>query len=165
MNTTMIYIARHAWAYEQGDPRWPDDSLRELEPERVERYQRMIALLALRDFAPEVIATSPYVRCRQTAEIIASSSPVKPSVIELPALQPDSDFEALIEWSRASRCHSICWVGHAPDVGWLTGMLIGDRQANVRFAKGSVAAVRMHGEIAYAQGELIWLATAKLMGV
>ena len=40
--STMIYIARHAWAYECGDPRWPDDSLRELEPEGVERYERMI---------------------------------------------------------------------------------------------------------------------------
>ena len=165
MSTTMIYIARHAWAYEHGDPRWPDDSLRELEPEKVPRYRRVVEMLAERDFAPEVIATSPYARCRQTAEIIAHGTPLKPAVIELPALEPGSDFEALVEWSQQSGLQSICWVGHAPDVGWLAGMLLGDGQANLRFAKGAIAAVRLHGEIAATQGELMWLATAKMLGV
>ncbi len=163
--STMIYIARHAWAYEYGDPRWPDDSLRELELEGAERYQRLIEILAKRDFAPERIATSPYTRCRQTAEIIANNILLKPPVIELPALEPGSDFEALLKWSRSTDSKSICWVGHAPDVTWLTGMLIGQRDANVRFAKGAIAAIRMQDEIGYAQGELMWLATAKLMGV
>jgi phosphohistidine phosphatase len=162
---TFIYIARHAWAYEHGDPRWPDDSQRELEPAGAERYRRMIEILAERDFAPEVVATSPYTRCRQSAEIISQATPLRPAIAELPALQPDSDFEALVSWSRQTRCQSICWVGHAPDVTWLAGMLVGDREANLRFAKGAVAAIRMHGEIAFAHGELIWLATAKLMGV
>jgi phosphohistidine phosphatase len=162
---TFIYIARHAWAHECGDPRWPDDSKRELETEGAERYLRMIEILAARDFAPEIIATSPYTRCRQTADIISQNTPVRPSVVELPALKPDSDFEALTHWSRTTRCKSIVWVGHAPDVTWLTGMLIGDRQANLRFAKGSIAAIRMHGDIAFAGGEMVWLATAKLLGV
>jgi phosphohistidine phosphatase len=162
---TLIYIARHAWAYETGDPRWPDDSLRELEPEGAERYQRMIAILTQRDFAPEVIATSPYTRCRQTADIISQNTALRPAVSELAELKPDSDFEALTHWSRQTRCHSICWVGHAPDVTWLASMLVGDRDANIRFAKGAVAAIRMHGDIGFGQGELVWLATAKLMGV
>ncbi len=162
---SFIYIARHAWAYEADDERWPDDSLRELEPEGIERFQRMVELLAERDFAPEAIATSPYTRCRQTSEIISQLTPLNPSITELPALEPGSDFRAIAEWSRQTPCQSICWVGHAPDVGWLTAMLIGDRQANIRFAKGTVAAIRMHGEISYAQGELVWLATAKLLGV
>jgi phosphohistidine phosphatase SixA len=162
---TYVYIARHAWAYECGDPRWPDDSQRELEPAGAERYQRMVEVLTKRDFMPEVIATSPYTRCRQTADIISQHTPLRPSISELGALRPDSDFEALAHWSRQTRCKSICWVGHAPDVTWLTGMLAGDRNANIRFAKGAVAAIRFHNEIAYAHGELMWLATAKLMGV
>jgi phosphohistidine phosphatase SixA len=162
---TYIYIARHAWAYECGDPRWPDDSLRELEPEGAERYQRLIEVLTKRDFLPEVIATSPYTRCRQTANIISQHTPLGPPITELAALEPGSDFTALMQWSSQTDCRSICWVGHAPDVTWLTGMLIGDRNANLRLAKGAIAAIRFHDEIAYARGELMWLATAKLMGV
>ena len=37
-----IYIARHAWAHEFGDPRWPDDSQRELEVDGAERYMRVV---------------------------------------------------------------------------------------------------------------------------
>ena len=165
MSTKMIYIARHAWAYDYGDPRWPDDSQRELEPEGVERYQKMIALLAERDFAPEIIATSPYVRCRQTAQLIAANTPLKPEIVDQSSLEPGSDFESLAEWTRSCEAKSVCWVGHVPDVSWLTATLVGDRRANLRFAKGSIAAVRMHGEIDFAQGELMWLATAKMLGV
>lgn len=165
MSTKMIYIARHAWAYDYGDPRWPDDAQRELEPTGVERYQKMIALLAERDFEPEIIATSPYARCRQTAQLIADTMPLKPEIVAQSALEPGSDFAAIAEWTRSCGAKSVCWVGHAPDVTWLTATLMGDRRANLRFAKGSVAAVRMHGEADFAQGELMWLVTAKMLGV
>ncbi len=46
-----LYIARHAWAAERGDPRWPDDSLRELTPDGIERYTRMVKALAARGFS------------------------------------------------------------------------------------------------------------------
>lgn len=162
---TMIYVARHAWAHEYGDPRWPDDSLRELEPEGADRYRQLIEVLATRDFAPEVIATSPYTRCRQSADIIRRTTRHEPAVIELPYLEPGSDFQALVRWSQQTGCRSICWMGHAPDVTWLAGALVGDGDANLRFAKGAMACIRLEDEIAYAHGELMWLATAKLMGV
>ncbi|TWU30155.1 SixA phosphatase family protein [Bythopirellula polymerisocia] len=160
-----IFIARHAWAYEFGDPRWPDDSQRELEPEGAERYMQVVQTLAERGFAPELVATSPYTRCAQTAEIIAEYTSQKPDVVPLDALEPGSSFEALLKWSRDSECESVCWVGHAPDVGWLTAALVGDSGASLRFAKGSVASVRMDEGIVPGAGELMWLATAKVLGV
>ena len=66
-----LYIARHAWAGESGDPRWPDDSQRPLTPEGMERYDEVVQALVERGFAPKQIVTSPYVRCRQTADMIA----------------------------------------------------------------------------------------------
>ncbi|MCA9229097.1 MAG: histidine phosphatase family protein [Planctomycetales bacterium] len=160
-----IYIARHAWAYEFGDPRWPDDSQRELEPDGAERYMQVVQALAKRGFAPQAVLTSPYVRCRQTAEIISLHTKHEPDIVSAAALAPGSDFDALCQWSRQSGCSQICWVGHAPDVGDLTATLVGDQRANIRFAKGAVAAVRLDAEIGHAAGELYWLATAKLLGV
>src|SRR6476660_6359215 len=96
-----LYIARHAWAGERGDPRWPDDSLRELTPASIERYTHVVKALAARGFSPERIATSPYTRCRQTAEIIAKLVDSQPTIEELEALEPGSEVETLIEWSRA----------------------------------------------------------------
>jgi phosphohistidine phosphatase len=161
-----LYIVRHAWAYEHGDPRWPDDSKRPLEAEGAERFRRVVELLAARDFAPEVIATSPYLRCRQTADIVAAGTPQSPGVVDLPALTPGSDFEELMKWSRKQKVASICWVGHSPDVERLAAALISDGgDANVRFAKGSVAAIKIQSELERGAGELHWHATAKLLGV
>lgn len=160
-----IYIARHAWAHEFDDPRWPDDSQRELEFDGAERYIQVVETLAERGFEPELIATSPYVRCRQTADLISRHTVHHPEVVEVEALQPGSDFEAVASWSQQKSAKSICWVGHAPDVGIMTGTLIGDPRANVRFAKGAIAAVRYYSDIGPRCGELYWHVTAKSLGL
>jgi phosphohistidine phosphatase len=160
-----IYIARHAWAGERGDPRWPDDSLRELTPDGTQRYTQVVKLLADRGFTPQRIVTSPYTRCRQTAEIIAKYVAGRPAIDELEALEPGSEIDPLIEWSRDQGDQNTCWVGHSPDVERLTAELIGDGAARIRFAKGAIAAVSFESEINTAAGELNWLITAKSLGI
>jgi phosphohistidine phosphatase len=98
-----LFLARHAWAGHFGDPGWSDDSLRELTPEGIERYSRVVQTLAERGFAPRRIATSPYSRCRQTADLIAKYTDHRPEVEELDALQPGSDLRALLIWRRRDR--------------------------------------------------------------
>ena len=143
-----LFIARHAWAGEHGDPRWPDDSLRELTPDGIQRYTKVVKALAECGFSPDRIATSPYTRCRQTADIIAQYTANTSTIDELDALQPGSEIEPILEWSREYTQNSkdICWVGHSPDVEWLTAALIGDGDACIRFAKGAVAAIDFEAE-------------------
>ena len=159
-----IYIARHAWAGLRGDPRWPDDSLRELTPEGIERYTQVVQALAERGFEPARIATSPYTRCRQTADIIAQHVEGRPEIDELEALEPGSELEPLLEWSRDAGDVDTCWVGHSPDVERLAAALMGDGSGRVRFAKGAVAAFSFDSGIDAGAGELYWLITAKMLG-
>ncbi len=160
-----IYIARHAWAGERGDPRWSDDSLRELTPEGIDRYTKMIKALAARGLAPTHIATSPYTRCVQSAQIIVKHIDGKPKIDELEALEPGADLEPLLEWSRNQGDADTCWVGHSPDVERLAAELIGDGTSRIRFAKGAVAAISFEADINSGAGELYWLATAKSLGL
>lgn len=160
-----IYIARHAWAGEYGDRRWPDDSLRELTSEGIERYALVVQALAARGFTPQRIATSPYARCRQTADIIALNVAGNPPIEELTALEPGADLEPLLDWSRAQGDFNTCWVGHSPDVESLTAALTSDGSARIRFPKGAVAAISFDDEITPGEGELYWLATAKSLGL
>jgi phosphohistidine phosphatase SixA len=160
-----VYIARHAWAGERGDPRWPDDSLRPLTQEGIERYTAAMKVLTKRGFAPTRIATSPYTRCRQTADIIAQHCEGRPKIEDLSTLEPGSDLEALIEWSNEQSGEDVCWVGHSPDVEGLASALVGDGGSNIRFAKGAVAAIEFDKRVAEDAGELHWLVTAKLLGV
>jgi phosphohistidine phosphatase len=162
-----LYIARHAWAGERGDPRWPDDSLRELTPDGIARYTDVVKALADRGFHADRIATSPYIRCRQTAEIIAKYASKNATIDELEALEPGSELEPVIEWSRkhSPANANICWVGHSPDVEWLTAVMIGNSDARIRFAKGAIAAINYETDINAGAGELCWLTTAKTLGL
>jgi phosphohistidine phosphatase len=161
-----LYIVRHAWAGHFGDPQWPDDGLRPLSEEGVARFEGVVKKLAGRGFAPEIIATSPLVRCRQTAEVVAAGMPSSPQVVELEELQPGSDLGGLLSWTeeQAAEHKQIAWVGHAPDVGRMTAALVGQPEGWIRFSKGAVAAVRFYAKPEVGQGELRWLITAKLLG-
>ena len=162
----ILYIVRHAWAGHFGDPDWPDDRQRPLTDEGRKRFARMVRKLRERGFAPEVIATSPLVRCRQTAEIVAEGVSGSPEVVQRGELVPGSDLAGIVDWTNRSAgdYDEVAWVGHAPDVGRLTSALIGDSRGFIRFAKGAVAALRFPGEAALDEGELRWLVTAKMLG-
>jgi phosphohistidine phosphatase len=161
-----LFIIRHAEAGHFGDPAWPDDSQRPLSDEGKQRFARMVEKLAPRGLAPEIIATSPAVRCVQTAQIVAQGVPEHPEVVELDGLSPGSDLGALITWTQKQwqKHQRVAWVGHAPDVGRLAAELIGDRNTWVRFSKGAIAAIRFDGPPDIGEGELRWLVTAKTLG-
>lgn len=159
-----LYIARHAWAGHYGDAGpWGDDSERPLTAEGIERYRQVLAKLVDRGMRPTTIATSPYVRCRQTADLIAEASG---GVVEdLEALALGSELLPLLNWSNKHYGQDICWVGHNPDVEHLAAAMIGDSDSRIRFAKGSIAAIRFFDKVEAGAGELYWHATAKLLGV
>ena len=161
-----LYIIRHAWAVDSGDSRWPADGQRPLSAEGRDRFARMAALLMEHGMKPSLITTSPLTRCVETAQILAAGAG-KAEIVELDELQPGSNADALMRWTmQHSRKHEqIAWVGHAPDVNWLTAATIGDAACSIRFAKGAIAAVRFSETPALGGGELQWLATAKILGV
>ena len=161
----ILYVARHAWAGHFGDPGWPDDSLRELTPEGIQRYRAVARELAARGVAPVRIATSSYARCVQTARILSEETPEKPPVEQLEALTPGADVAAALSWCREHSQGDLAWVGHNPDVEWIVPELIGDPEAGVRFAKGSIAAIEFKRAPRLGEGELKWRATAKSMGL
>lgn len=161
-----LYVVRHAWAEERGDPAWPDDRQRPLTPEGRTRFARLVKKLVARGFAPAVIATSPLVRCRQTAELLAERVLGKPTVVDRDELAPDSNLAGLIEWTAGqAQDQDVAWVGHAPDVGDIVAALIGGPTAAVELSKGAVAAIRFRGTPQLRQGELRWLVTAKILGI
>lgn len=161
----LLYIVRHAWAGQSGDPRWPDAE-RPLTDEGRQRFAQVVQKLASVGFAPTIIATSPLARCRQTAEIVAEGLPGRPKVVELEELAPGSDLRGLLKWTagQADNHQEIAWVGHAPDVGRLAAELIGNGSSAVDFSKGAVAAIRFDDRLKAGEGELRWLVSAKVLG-
>lgn len=158
-----LYIVRHAWAYERDVNRWPDDGQRPLTAEGRARFAKVAKALAQRGFDPTAIATSPLIRCRETADLLLARLPRSTQLAELDALAPGSDLKQVMEWTRQRQGEDVAWVGHSPDVEELTAALIGDAHASLRFSKGAAAAIRFE-RLGSGHGQLEWLVTAKLLG-
>jgi phosphohistidine phosphatase len=158
-----IYIVRHAWAEDRDEAVYPNDDLRPLARKGRKRFRRLARRLAKRGFNAAQIATSPLVRCRQTADILADYTASEPLIIEVDALRPGSQLEPLLEWTRKQEGQDVAWVGHAPDVDRLTAALIGGDHAAIEFEKGAVAAIEFADSPAAGQGVLRWLAVAELL--
>jgi phosphohistidine phosphatase len=160
----ILYIVRHAWAGQSGDPQWPDDDQRPLTEKGEKRFRKMMKKLAKRGVDPAQVYTSPLVRCKQTADIVAARAASQPTVTELDELRPGADAAAIIGKTQPSADQDIAWVGHAPDVGQLVGDLVGDDDARFEFAKGAVAAISFEDRPQVGRGVLCWLVTAKTLG-
>jgi phosphohistidine phosphatase SixA len=158
-----LFIIRHAYAGQHGDPRWPNDELRPLTGKGRKRFSRLVKKLARGDFSPTVIGTSPLVRCRQTADALAERLGLEDHVVELDALRPDSQLDELVSWTNQQGAQAVAWVGHSPDVEELAATLLGARSGALRFAKGAVAAIDFDEGVGRDQGELLWLATPSSM--
>jgi len=159
-----LYIVRHAWAGERDEQEYPDDNLRPVTKEGKERFAEVARRLVARDVCPELIATSPLRRCRQTADIFQAAVGKKTRVVEWAALAPESDLAKLIQATNELNLTEVVWVGHAPDVSELAAALIGGAEAGIRFAKGACAAIDFDEEVAPGRGVLQWLVSAKLLG-
>ncbi|HEX5443696.1 MAG TPA: histidine phosphatase family protein [Pirellulales bacterium] len=158
----IVYVVRHAWAEDRDEAAYPDDDLRPLTAKGKKRFRRVVKRLVKRGFDPRRLATSPLVRCRQTADLIAEYAPQGPTPEELDDLKPGGRLEPLLAWTAECREGDVAWVGHAPEVEELTAALIGG-EAALHFAKGAVAAVEFTGRVFAGQGLLLWLATAELL--
>jgi len=159
--TTRLYIVRHAVAEEARAGVL--DSERRLTPKGRKRFARLVERLVGRGLEIDLIATSPLVRCRETAEILAAGLGGGPRLEVVPALAPGSDWQALVEWTVQQDAGRVAWVGHAPCVGRLVAVSIGDGSAAVRMSKGAIAAVALDDGPGQ-PGELEWLVTPELLG-
>ena len=66
-----LYLVRHGIAAERGDD-WPDDTKRPLTERGVSRFKESVGGLKELDGIIDEIFTSPLVRARQTADLLAA---------------------------------------------------------------------------------------------
>lgn len=166
----LLYIVRHAWAFERDEDRFPDDRLRPLTPEGIKRFRRVARRLVRRGVRPALVATSPLVRCRQTADLLIERLPHEVHLEEVDALTPGSDLNRALAWTHEKLAGQdldtaeMAWVGHSPDVEELCARLIGDGHANLHFPKGAVAAIRFADAPAASAGLLEWFVSPRILG-
>lgn len=162
MPSCELYIVRHAIAAERGDE-WPDDTKRPLTTRGINRFKEGLEGIKSLDMTIDEIFTSPLVRAKQTAELLAAAAPGHPPVKILDALAPGHAPSAVMgHLAKVAKRHRIALVGHEPDLGSLAAHLIGASRP-LAFKKGGMCRIDVGTISARGTGSLIWFVTPKLL--
>ena len=157
-----LYIVRHAIAAERGDD-WPDDDKRPLTERGISRFKEVVQGLAAIDVAVDEIFTSPLVRAKQTADLLAAGLPGKATVKILDALAPGhTPASVLAQLSRNAKRRRLMLVGHEPDLGELAAHLIGSGRA-LPFKKGGVCRLEVESLTSRRPAALSWFMQPKML--
>lgn len=161
--TIELYLVRHGLAAERG-PKYPDDRLRPLTPAGVKKFAESVPGLDELGVAVDFVLTSPLVRARETATLLAAGLKPKPAIVEVEALAPGGRQQAVIEAikTHAKRYRRLALVGHEPDLGELAARLLGAR-GMIQFKKGGVCAIDVDGATPGGPGTLRWLLTPRAL--
>ena len=152
-------LLRHAHA---GDPAaWdrPDD-LRPLTNKGRQQAERLGRFLAAAGFVPDAVLTSPRIRARETAELVADSLGM--SVRIDPRLGSFLDLatvEAILD--DAGGPGRPVLVGHDPDFSDLLVLLTGS--PGLRMRKGAFALLNVERPLTLGSAELRWLVPPDLL--
>ena len=157
-----MYLIRHAIAAERGEE-WPDDDKRPLTARGVARFKEGVEGLKKLEAGIDEIFTSPLVRAKQTADLLAAGLPGKPTVKILDALAPGHTPGSLMaQLARTARRRRIALVGHEPSLGELAAHLIGAGRA-LPFKKGGVCRIDVESLTSRRPGALTWFLQPKML--
>ena len=162
MATLELYLVRHGVAAERG-PEYPDDSKRPLTSDGIARMRKEAKALAALGVDFDHIISSPLVRTKQTADILAQAMPSQPSVTTADALAPAGTPAAVFEeLSRHMRKARIALVGHEPNIGELAARLVGSRTP-IEFKKGAICRIDFEVFPPKGRGHLRWFVTPRML--
>jgi len=160
----LLYIVRHGIAVDIGQNGVQRDEDRMLTPIGRDRMASVADGLKALNCAPERIVSSPLVRARETAEILACRLTKSQPIETVDELSTHGTPEGTVKWLRKQNDDSVMLVGHMPGVAELTALLAGGGlDTDIRFKKAAVACVSCEGKPLAGVGTLEWLVPPKVL--
>jgi phosphohistidine phosphatase len=135
-----LYIIRHAIAVDEGTSGYEDDSQRPLTDKGRKKMRQIAKGLRTLGVEFDLILSSPYVRARETAEILADVFKMKKKMVFSESLIPMADPGLLIpELNEKYSVDSIALVGHEPHLSSFIGLLTTENaRLDITLKKGGV---------------------------
>ncbi len=157
-----LYLVRHAIAVPHDAPGYEEDSLRPLTDKGRAKMRDIARGLRELGVSPQLILSSPYVRARQTAEILHEVLGCTQALVFtknlLPLAHPDHLWQELRQYAHVS---SVALVGHEPNISALANLLLGVTGLQLVFKKGGVCYLTVETFESEPHATLHWLLAPK----
>lgn len=163
-----LYLLRHGIAADVGTGGVRHDSERPLTDEGREKLQRVAAAMLAMGLEFELILSSPFLRARQTAEIIADALKARKRLSLLDDLACGGDVRTVVHKLTSIRPvpESLLLVGHEPDMSELVSLLCtGETRMAVEFKKAGLCKLEAGTLRPGRCATLSWLLTPKQMSL
>jgi phosphohistidine phosphatase len=162
-----LYLMRHAIAVDAGEN--GDDQQRVLTERGRKKLERIARNFEKLDLEFDLILTSPYLRARQTAEVVADALEIRAkAVLETENLTPLGFADKLVDEINArGALENLLIVGHEPYLSQLIGMLVaGDASLSIEMKKAGLCKLSIE-RLSYGRcARLEWLLTpAQLVAI
>jgi phosphohistidine phosphatase len=158
-----LSLLRHGIATERGSPGYEDDSQRPLTAKGQRRMWRAAEGMLALGLTYDLILSSPYLRARQTADIVAQVLKIPDGTHLSATLAPDGNPKQLIEELHTDgRAQTIMLVGHEPYLSRLIATLLtGGSNLTVIMRKGGLCTLDLETLRFGRCARLAWLLTPR----
>jgi phosphohistidine phosphatase len=158
-----LYLIRHGIAVPQDSPGIHSDQERPLSPKGIKRMRKAAKGLLTLDIAFDRVFTSPLLRARQTAQIVAEILEIKEQPEELPDLAPGGSVEGLLSSLSAHREKKrLILVGHQPLLGEIASLLLAkDKGIEISLKKGGLCRIESDDLPSTGGARLHWILTPR----
>lgn len=138
-----IYLIRHSNAVEPGQAGAGNDNLRPLTENGRDKMRKIAFTLKKLGVKPDLIVSSPYLRARETAGILAKVLKYKKELLFSDSLVPTGTPGKIIgEINEKYNVNGLMLVGHEPCLGILIGTLTaGNPGLAIDLKKGGVCCI------------------------
>ena len=163
-----LYILRHGIAVEPGTPGYETDADRPLTPEGERKLRQIADAMRALELSFDLILSSPYLRARQTAEIVAAALGARKRLEMSDALTPSGSIKKLVELlkRREPSPESVLLVGHEPYLSELISLLLSGKESfAVVMKKGGLCKLTTESLKPGRCATLQWLLTPKQMAL
>ena len=160
-----LYILRHGEAAEHGDPRFKENE-RPLTPRGQQRTKQLAHALREMEITFDTIFSSPLLRAKQTAEIIARGLDQKLEITD--ALTPSGSMEKMVDQINMLRPvpQNVLLVGHEPYLSGFTSLLcIGGPALPLKLKKGALVRLEVEHLLCGKCAILEWVVQPRLIGL
>jgi len=161
-----LYVLRHGVAVERGAPDFANDSERPLTAEGEKQLRQIATAMKKMDLQFDLILSSPFLRAKQTAEIVAKNLKLKKRLRFFDELKPDGGVKNLLRQLNELKPapENILIVGHEPYLSRLISLFVsGGENVAIDFKKGGLCKLKVEKLQTGRGAMLAWLLTPRQM--